>query len=130
MAAVLGMFLKNTGHNVVCESGGIGESARGGFASPFGIAAARRIGLDISRHQRRHVDSVSLMEYDLIVCADDDIAGRIVEKGVDVKKVYNAQVINPWPVHFEQDYETTMVAILGSMYKIIARYFPQEFSEV
>ncbi len=47
----------------------------------------------------------------------------MVKAGVDVKKIWNAQIVNPWPVHFEQEYEQTMMSILGAMYKVVARYF-------
>ncbi len=125
MAAVLGMFLKNAGHACVVESAGIGENAAtGGPAAPFAIAAAKRIGLDLSGHKRRRTNSLDLKSYDLIVCASDEVAGQIIKDGGDMKQLYNAQITNPWPVPFEQDYERTAVAIMGAMYLVVARYFP------
>lgn len=125
MAAVLGLYLRqNPGHEVICESAGIGEHvAEGSGAAEFAVIAAKRIGLDISGHSRRRVASLNLVEYDLIICVSDEIAGQMVGMGVDLNKIYNAQVPNPWPVHFEQDYEGTMTTILGAMYKVVARYF-------
>ena len=125
MAAVLQMLLEKAGHEVVVESAGISESAAtGGPAAPFAVAAAKRIGLDLSGHKRRQTTSLNLAEYDLIVSASDEIAGQIIKDGGDMKKAYNAQIANPWPVQFEQDYEKTMIAIMGAMYLVVARYFP------
>ena len=124
MAAVLGMFLKTAGHDVVCESAGVEKSAMSGAAGKYGITAAKRIGLDISSHQRRHVSTLNLSDYDLIICASDEIAGKVIEAGADMKKVYNAQITNPWPVQFQEDYDPTMANILTAMYRVITRYFP------
>ena len=124
MAAVLQMFLKNAGHDVNCESAGVGETAAKGTAAPFGVAAGKRIGLDFSGHQRRITSSLDLKQYDLIVCASDEIAGKVIEQGADLKKVYNAQVPNPWPVQFQQDFDSvTVPVILSAMYRIVAHYF-------
>jgi protein-tyrosine-phosphatase len=124
MAAVLGMFLKNAGHEVIVESAGALQVAeKGGPPSKFAFDAAHRLGLDISGHVRRYVKTLDLSSYDLIVCASDEIAGEMVSMGVDIEKVYNAQVPNPWPVHFERDYEGTMTTILGAMYKVVVLYF-------
>lgn len=122
MAAVLGMYLKH--HDVICESAGTSEyAARGGPAAEFATKAAQQIGLDISRHERRQVTNINLSGYDLIVCVNDEIGGEMYNAGVEPKKIWNAQIVNPWPVHFEQDYEPTMQSILGAMYKVVARYF-------
>lgn len=125
MAAALKKLLEGTDNDdVVCESAGVGESAsRGGRAAPFAIAAAKRIGIDLSSHTRRHIVSLDLTSYDLIVCASDEIAGLIIAAGADLKKVYNAQITNPWPVQFEVDFERTVEAILGAMYRVVCRYF-------
>ena len=123
MAAVLEMFLKNAGRDVTCESAGVEKSAMSGSAGKYGITAAKRIGLDISGHQRRHVSALNLDDYDLFICASDEIAGKLIEAGVDMKKVYNAQVTNPWPVQFQEDYDLTMANILTAMYRVVTRYF-------
>lgn len=121
MAAVLKLYL---GERAYCESAGISENAAlGGPASQFAISAARKIGLDISDHQKRQVANLDLSQYDLIICASDELAGQIVRAGVSMNKVWNAQIPNPWPVHFEQDYEQTMQLILGAMYKVVVRFF-------
>ncbi|MEK7463615.1 MAG: hypothetical protein AAB610_00630 [Patescibacteria group bacterium] len=126
MAAVLGMLLENAGHQVIVESAGVGESAaKGGPAAEFGVAAAKLIGLDISCHNRRRVTvQGDFANYDLIVCATDTLAGEVMSMGVPLSKICNARISNPWPVHFAQDYEETMMAIMGSMYRVVARYFP------
>src|SRR6185369_15970589 len=83
MAAVIGMYLKNAGHNnVTVESAGIGENAADGKPIRiFGIKAAARLGLDISKHEKRRTTSLKLEEYDLIITADDNIAGELVKQG-------------------------------------------------
>lgn len=124
MAAVLGMFLKNAGHEVVCESAGVGENAaKGGAATPFAVVAAKRIGIDLSDHNKRRITSLNLADYDLIVCASDEIAGQVIQAGADMKKVYNAQITNPWPCQFQVDYDGTFEQVLSAMYRVVARYF-------
>jgi len=124
MAAVLGMLLKNAGHDVICESAGISENARGGKAAQHGTAAAKKIGLDLSGHSRRHIGALDLTSYDLFICASDEIAGAVIEAGADMKKIYNANITNPWPVQFQEDYDAQcMPAILSGMYRVVCRYF-------
>ena len=125
MAAVLGMYLSNARHEVSCESVGISEHAtKGGCATKFAVEAAKRIGLDISNHRKRHINAVNLADYDLIICANEVIAEKIIEAGADMTKVYNAQITNPWPCQFQEDYDTTFMQILSGMYRVVARYFP------
>ena len=123
MAAVFGMFARKAGLDVNCESAGIEASATKGTAAKFGIVAAKRIGLDISDHMRRHISAVNLKNYDLIVCASDEIAGTAIAAGADMKKVYNVQITNPWPVQFQEDFDNCcMPAILVAMYKVVRLY--------
>ena len=125
LAAVLGMMLKSAGHDVVCESAGIGDSAKKGGAAKFGIVAAKRIGLDISCHTRRHVGDLDLASYDLVVCVSDEIAAKMMAFWVPMSKVYTAPIANPWPVQFQQDFDEQAVpAILAAAYRIVTRYFP------
>jgi len=125
MAAVLDFYLTNADHDVVVDSCGILEKAtsKGGPAAPLAVAAAKRIGLDISDHNKRYLGSLNLEDYNLIVTATDEIAATVMGAGISLDKIYNAQVPNPWPVHFEQDYEPTMQRILAAMYQVVARYF-------
>lgn len=124
MAAVLRMYLRNTNYKVICESAGISENAaKGGCAAKFAVAAARRIGLDISDHQKQHIATVNLADYDLIVCVSDEVAGKVIEAGADLRNVYNAQISNLWPYQFQDDYDTTFMQILAAMYKVVAHYF-------
>ena len=124
MAAVLKMFLKNAGHDVICESAGAGVSAaKGGPATPFAVTAAKRIGIDLTGHEKRRITSLDLADYDLVICASDEIAAQVIQAGVEMKKVYNAQVTNPWPCQFQEDYDGTFQQILAAMYRVVARYF-------
>jgi protein-tyrosine-phosphatase len=135
MAAVLGMYLKNAGHNVMCESAGVGESAcKPGPAAKFAVAAATRLGLDISQHKKRGIGSVRTTNYGLIVCANDEIAEKVIEEGRKaddesiLSKVYNAQVPNPWPVQFQEQYDETFERILVAMSRVMKFYFPDPAS--
>lgn len=124
MAAVLGMFLKNSGHDVTCESAGVNEnSAKGGCAGEFAVHAAKRIGLDISGHCKRRIDGLDIKSYDLIVTVSDEVAAKVIEAGADIKKVYNASVSQTWPYNFQDDYDATFNEILTSMYRVMIRYF-------
>ena len=124
MAAILSLFIPGiTG--TFFESAGIGESAAsGGSASPFAIEACRLIGKDITKHKRRHVDQIlDLIDYDLFICADEKCAEEVVKRGIDPEKIYNANIPNPWPVHFQEDYNAVFKKILSTMFRIVIRYF-------
>ena len=121
MAAVLDMFLKSAGHEVVVKSAG--TNAKEGCAAEFGVMAAKRLGLDLAGHRKTHVSNVQLADYDLVVCMDDKIADTIAKTGVDIKKIFNAQITNPWPCQFPEQYDTTMHQILIASYSIIKFYF-------
>ncbi|MCX6784861.1 MAG: hypothetical protein NTV81_02910 [Candidatus Komeilibacteria bacterium] len=120
MAAVLRMFLEKAGHDeVVCESAGIGENAaKVGGASDFAVVAAKRIGLDITGHCKRHITSLSLQDYDLIICASKEIADKVIKAGADKGKVCNVQVSNPWPCSSQKDYDSAFCQILAAMYRV------------
>lgn len=126
MAAVLAMYLKNAGHDVVVESAGVSEHVEvGASAAPFGVQVIKRLGLDISGHTRRRTTALNLNEYDLFVCATDEIAGELfLSQGVSKSKLHNAQVTNPWPVQFAEQYEVTFEQILVSMARVMKYYFP------
>lgn len=124
MAKVLEMFLRNVGHQVICESAGVGENAgKGGGAAPFAVRAAKRIGLDLSGHKKQRITSLDLNSYDLIICANDEIAAQVMQAGGEMKKIYNAQITNPWPCQFQEDYDRTAEAIMSAMYRVVTRYF-------
>lgn len=125
MAGVLEMYLRNAGKaDVICESAGVGPSAgSGGTASKFAVAAAKNIGIDLSEHQRRQTTEIDLSQYDLIVCATPDIAAMVIEHGAEMRKVYNAQIDNPWPVQFKEEFESTFEKVLGRMGIVVQRYF-------
>ena len=129
MAAVLQMYLKQgfiKGH-VLCESAGILEIAdKGGGASPLMIKAAKRIGIDLSSHKSRWVNSLDINDCDLFVCADNDVAAYLIMKlGVDRKKVCNAQISNAWPSSFQRDLDDTAEGIMAAMFRVVTRYFSE-----
>lgn len=129
MAAVLQMYLDNTislKGEVQCESAGMLEIAdKGGGASPLMIKAARRIGLDLSSHNKRWVNSLEIGNYDLFVCVDEEVAAHVIELGADMKKVCNAGISNPWPSQFQRDFDDTSERIMGAMFRVITRYFSE-----
>ncbi|MEK7153226.1 MAG: hypothetical protein AAB834_04720, partial [Patescibacteria group bacterium] len=114
------------GFDVNCGSAGILEVAEKGCASPFAVAAAKRIGIDLSEHRRRRLTAEFIGLHDLYVCADEEVAVAVLAMGVEIKRIYNAQVSNPWPVQFQTDYDRTAEAIMAAMYRVIARYFSVE----
>ncbi len=130
MAAVLQMYLNNAilpGGEVHCESAGMLEIAdKGGGASSFMVKAAKRIGIDLSSHKRRWVNSLEINDYDLFVCVDDEVAAHVIELGTDIKKVCNAKIDNPWPSQFQRDFDDTAEKITGAMFRIVTRYFSSE----
>jgi len=113
---------------VHCESAGMLEIAsnKGGGASSFMIKAAKRLGIDLSDHTRRWVNSLNINDYDLFVCVDEEVAAYVMELGVDIKKICNAQVSNPWPSQFQRDYDDTAGRIMDRIFHVVTRYFSSE----
>lgn len=129
MAAVLRMYLGQAlKGDIVCESAGILEVAdKGGKASILMMEAAKRIGIDLSEHERRWVNRLDISNYDLFVCVDDEVAAYlIIELGVDIKRVCNVQISNAWPSQFQRDLDDTAERIMGVIFRVITRYFSQE----
>lgn len=124
MAAVLGQFLRNAGHEAVVESAGTNEnSGKGGCAGKHATFAASILGLDISKHNKRRVTTLDLGSYDLIITATDGIAGELYALGIDTSKLYNAEITNPWPCQFQEQYDRIMEQILIMAYRILNFYF-------
>ena len=117
------MLLEFAGKYVQCESAGILESAAEGSASPYAIVAGKRIGIDLSDHRRRQIDSLDLRDFDLFVCVDEKVAAYVLALGVPMEKIYNVQISNPWPVQFQVEYDETAEAIMKAVYRTIIRYF-------
>lgn len=133
MAAVLQMYLDRTtqaGSRIHCESAGILEIAdKGGDASPLMVKAAKRIGIDLSKHERRWIDRLGgcpLSEYGLFVCVDEEVAAYVMNLGVNIKKICNAQISNSWPSQFQQDFDRTAERIMGAMFRVVTRYSSSE----
>lgn len=128
MAGVLRMYLNQTlREDVACnESAGILEIARKGGASPLMIKAARRIGIDLSSHKRRWINSLKISNYDLFVCVDEEVAAYVIGLGADMKNVCNAEISNPWPSRFQRDLDDTAEKILAAMFRVVTRYFSPE----
>ncbi len=126
MAGVLALLLNNSGNDdVVCESGGIRDSAaKGGGASKFGVLSGKRIGIDLSKHVRRKVDNLQLSEYDLFVAVDQQVAFRLFELGVSPNKIFEVGIPNPWPSEFQIDHDVVAEHIMAAMYRVVTRYFP------
>jgi protein-tyrosine-phosphatase len=127
MAAVLAMYIANAGKGqVVVESAGILEVAdQGKAASPILLTAGKRIGIDFSDHRSTWIEKLDLAQYDLVVVVDDDVAARVMELGVPYSQVCNAVVPNPWPCHFQDDYQGTAERIMSAMYHVVTRYFSE-----
>ncbi|MSU74220.1 hypothetical protein EXS57_00380 [Candidatus Kaiserbacteria bacterium] len=125
VAAVLQTFLNQTGQGATCESVGIDDAAKGGGSAAFAsVKAAKRLGIDLSAHKKRHVSEVDLSTYDLFVVMTDEIAGKVVElRGGNRTNVFNVDVTNPWPVQFQEDFDICMPKILGAAYLVVQRYY-------
>lgn len=129
MAAVLNMFLNNSGLNVYVESAGADECAKkGGSCTEAASFAASRIGLDLSGHERRYIGDIEesrLSEYDLFVVVSDEVAAKVLGRiGFERKEdVYNVNIQNPWPNTDQRTHDETFRKILVAMYDVITLYF-------
>ncbi len=128
MAAVLEMFLKNAGHDVKVESAGILEIAtKGGPASIFSTTSAKRLGLDMSGHNKRWVDNVKLDEFDLFVCLDRQVAEYLFGRHrIPKEKIYNVNISDPWPSLEQREHDLTAETIVSMAYRVVARKFSAE----
>jgi len=128
MAKLLLMLLRGVGlDSVRCESAGIlPTAAEGKPASPFAVVAAERIRIDLSKHKSKHVDSLRLAEYDLVVCVDDAVAAALMKLEVPIERIYNVQVSNPWPAKSQRQYDQVTENIVVAMYWILAECFSAE----
>jgi len=125
MEAILRMFLKVRHPDVVVDSAGAGETAaKGGQASIFAAIACNLIGLDLIHHNRRRTTSLDMESYDLIICADDMVVALLLQQGVSVEKIYNANIPSgQWPFKFQEDYNRSFERILPAMFTVVTRYF-------
>lgn len=126
MAAVLAMYLKNAGYtDVVVESAGILEICKSGRgASPQCLVVAKRLGLDLSQHVSRQADDLDLGSYDLFVGVSEDVVTHLFKMKVPKGKLHNAQIPNPWPSDVQADHDLVAETVMGAMYRVVARYFP------
>ena len=125
MAAVLGMYLDCAGIEATIESVGTdkGATGSGSGASPFAKTAVKRLGLDLTGHVKRHISAVELADFDLVICPNDDIAGKVVELGADRAKVHCARIENVWPVGCQENYDAiVMPSILAEMYRVLRQW--------
>jgi protein-tyrosine-phosphatase len=129
MAAFLQMFLEKAGHDVHVESAGILEvAATGGPASTFSMTSAKRVGIDLSGHDKRWVSNINnLKGFDLFVCSDTKAAGYLLGKhGIPKSRLYNVDVRDPWPNEDQRDHDVTAETIMSMMYRVVARKFSAE----
>lgn len=127
MMGVLSMFLRNAGHtDVVVSSAGYSDEVQVGKPpARFAIEFCKTLGIDISWHKRRStVGLAGLTGYDLYVVVDDAAAGALVKQGVDLNKIFNADVKNPWPPRHPEQYTATFDRILAAMAQVVRLEFP------
>lgn len=128
MKAFLEQMLRNqgtTGVNV--ESAGVSEHAKkGGPAPAIACRLAATYGLDLSGHDRRHVDSTGLGSFDLIIAAEKEVQGAIVGH-----PEYNGQEIiclelhgaaNAWMVQNPAKVAAMVHTISDALYREVISY--------
>jgi protein-tyrosine-phosphatase len=129
MAAALQMLLWQARFkDVWVESAGILDTAAAGEPAP---ECTQRIGRrlnfeSVCRHSRQQLTKELVQQGDLFVCADAEIARRVLELGATKEQVANVVVHNPWPSEWQEDHDTTFEEILGKMYRVLRRYFCTE----
>jgi protein-tyrosine-phosphatase len=124
MAGVLQMLLDNAGHDVTVGSAGVAEFTKnGGSASEQVVLSGKRIGIDLSDHNKRWIGDLNLGEYDFVVCADIMTADAIFGTKVSEDRIFNANIPNPWPSRDQRDHDEVAELIMSRMYRVVARYF-------
>ncbi|HCU70490.1 MAG TPA: hypothetical protein DIC35_01900 [Candidatus Moranbacteria bacterium] len=130
MAAVLLMYLRQAMiPGVLVESAGILEHAKnGGGASEGSTVTARRLGLDLSTHQKRWVNEIpDLDRFDLIIGSDIEATGYMFGKlKVPKEKLFRLDIPDPWPSTYRPDHDQTAEAIMAGMCRVMFRYFSAE----
>jgi len=128
LAALIKEWVTGNDYEVHVESVGVGESALlGGCTSDEAITAAKRMNIDLSKHERRHVSAVDPKSFDAIVCADASVVNAMVDLKVPKNKLWPAGIDgdkNLWPVHCLEDYEEKIVPeVLKAAYKFVRRCY-------
>ena len=87
MKALLEQMLRNQGRtDIVVESAGVSDSAKkGGPAPKIAQALAPTYGIDLSGHNRRHIETLDLSDFDLIIAAAKEVQGALVGAGADAE---------------------------------------------
>lgn len=127
MAAVLKLFLEKAGHQVQVESAGVLEFTKlGGPASQCAMTSAKRIGLDLSSHNKCWVRSLDLSQYDLFVCADVLAADKLFSILGYAERIFKVNIENPWPSTDQRDHDMVAEDIMAKMYRVVTRYFAKD----
>lgn len=91
------------------ESGGIAAD-QGAASTKDAVRVMRERGLDISAHRSRSLDTLNLLEYDLLVALTPTIAEAVRDRGVDASKIRVLGIPDPYGKDIET-YRTAAVAI-------------------
>lgn len=84
-----------TGGRVQIESAGI-EAADGMPATAHAVSVMAERGSDITSHRARSVESVDLVQFDVVVAMTPWIADRLRRLGVDTARIRSIDVDDPY----------------------------------
>jgi protein-tyrosine-phosphatase len=84
-----------TGGDVQVESAGI-EAGDGIPATEHAVTVMAERGIDITSHRSRAVESVDVLQFDLVVAMTTSIADRLLRLGVNAARLRFVQVEDPY----------------------------------
>jgi len=126
--AFLEQMLRNRGRNdVIVASAGVADSAKkGGPAPEIARKLAPTYGLDLSDHERRHVDVIDLGSFDLIIAAEKEVQAAIVSHpdydGQEIICLELDGAANAWMVQNPEKVRAMIHTISDALYREVIAY--------
>lgn len=127
MAALLKQMLDNQGiRNVPVESAGVMEGMKeGGQAPLLSVQAAPTYGIDLSTHKKRHVSSLNLADFDLLIAADKETQACLLtynKEGAEIICLELDGAANAWQTQNPRKVDDMIVSIYAALLREVIQY--------
>lgn len=127
MTGILQQLLDNQRRpaKIIVESAGVSDGARqGGSAPKLSQALAPTYGLNLSHHQKRHIDALVLSHYDLFIAAEKDVQAALYDAGVtsEVICLELAGAANAWKSENSRKVEDMIHSIYQALLREVIAY--------
>ena len=100
---------QQVGSGVLVESAGVSATV-GCKAAEHAVTLLSARGVDLGEHRSRHVDSIDLRSYDVVVAVEPRIASMLRQRGVGAERIVTLTVNDPFHGSLD-DYRTALMSI-------------------